>query len=201
MNEKNDIKFNILFDSAFNLLQSIDNSRKYSDQLLDDITKENSEFKQNNKVFKKCNYALQELIEKVDETIIDSIDNKSHSIARNIVKSLHEEFNGANKYANEAAEIYKKASNKVIYKVTSLSFIIFLFLSCITYFGYTYFLQEKYNKLQADIAYLEINKQKLIDLGARTTIIKYDGELYVRVKSNKTWTFNDNKQDEYALIK
>lgn len=203
MNENNDLRFNILFDSAFNLLQSVDNSKKYSDKVMKDITQENIDFQENNKVFNDCNSSLQELIGKVEDTIIENIEDRSHVIANNIVHSIYEEFNQANQYANEASEIYKKASNKIIYKVVLLSFITFFILTVSTYFGYTYFLQEKHNELITEIRQLEINKQNLVKLGASFDVkLDQKGHAYVRVDmSEEAKTAIGESKAEFMLAK
>jgi len=177
-------KMIFLFKSASNLLDSVEESKENLDKLIENYNLQNSNLQLNNRNLNKSIQELNNSVANINEKIQKEIQSKSYAIADTVVNHISTNFKEANKYANEATELYKKASNSIIYKVFFISLISFMFFTGVAYFGYTFYLQKSIETLE--------NKNILLQ---NMTIAITNNDRYLLVKSvdGKLHDGNDGK--------
>lgn len=169
-------KMIFLFKSASNLLDSVEESKKNIDTLVNILEINNTKL---NTSIGLLNNSTKNMNQKIQK----EMEFQSSEIAKNIVNQVQSNFKKANEYAFEATEIYKNASNTIIYKVTSFSLLIFLLLSVITFFGYTWYLKDHIKSLE----------NKHILLKNIITSVAKDRYLLVKSIDGKIYDFNGEK--------
>ncbi|NVJ53927.1 MAG: hypothetical protein HWD90_09520 [Campylobacteraceae bacterium] len=148
MNKEEKEKMIFLFKSASNLLDSVEDSKENLDKLIENYDLQNSNLQVNNRNLNKSIQELNNSVININEEIQKEVKSKSHAIADAVVNHINTNFKEANEYANEATEIYKNASSYIIYKVFFTSLFSFIFFTVITYFGYTWYLQDSIKRLE-----------------------------------------------------
>ncbi|MDX4060216.1 hypothetical protein Q6A89_06780 [Aliarcobacter skirrowii] len=176
-------KMIFLFKSASNLLDSVEESKDNLDRLIDNYDSQNSSLKANNRNLNNSIEQLNSSIVNINKRIQSEVESKSYSIADKIVNHINANFKEANKYANDATELYKNASNSIVYKVFFTSLFSFIFFTGIAYFGYTWYLQDSIKTLE--------NENMLL----KYMVIDTSNQRYLLVKSlnGKVYDINDGK--------
>lgn len=141
MDKEEKEKMIFLFKSASNLLDSVEDSKKNLDMLIENYNLQNSNL---NKSIKELNNSEVNINERIQK----EVKSKSCVIADTVVNHISTNFKEANKYANEATELYKNVSNSIIYKVFFTSLFSFIFFIGITYFVYTFYLHNSIERLE-----------------------------------------------------
>ena len=183
MDKEEKEKMIFLFESASNLLDSVEESKDNLDRLIDNYDSQNSNLKANNRNLNNSIEQLNNSVVNINKRIQKEIELKSYTIANTVVNQINTNFKEANEYANEAAEIYKNASNSIIYKVFFSSLFSFIFFIGIAYFGYTWYLQDSIKRLE--------NKNILL----KNITIDMANDRYLLVKSinGKLYDLKDGK--------
>lgn len=183
MDKEEKEKMIFLFKSASNLLDSVEDSKENLDKLIENYDLQNSNLQINNRNLNKSIQELNNSVTNINEKIQKEVKSKSCAIADTVVNHISTNFKEANKYANEATEIYKNASNSIIYKVFFTSLFSFIFFTGITYFGYTFYLQNS----------IEILENKNILLKNITIYVVKDRYLLVKSIDEKLHDWNGGK--------
>ena len=183
MDKEEKEKMIFLFESASNLLDSVEESKENLDKLIDNYDLQNNNLKANNRNLDNSIEQLNHNILNINKRIQKEVESKSYTIADDVVKAINTNFTEANQYANEATKIYKNASSVIIYKVTFISFIIFVFFTAISYFGYTWYLKDS-------IESLEEKNQLLKNMTTSTAKNRY---LLVKSVDGKLHDWNNGK--------
>lgn len=148
MDKEEKEKMIFLFNSASNLLDSVEESKETLDRLIDNYDSQSINLKANNRNLNNSIEQLNSSIVNINKKIQREVESKSNTIANTVVNHINTSFKEANEYANEATEIYKKASNAIIFKVFFTSLFSFIFFTVIAYFGYTWYLQDSIKRLE-----------------------------------------------------
>ena len=165
MDKEEKEKMIFLFKSASNLLDSVEDSKKNLDMLIENYNLQNSNL---NKSIKELNNSVVNINERIQK----EVKSKSCVIADTVVNHISTNFKEANKYANEATELYKNVSNSIIYKVFFISLISFMFFTGVAYFGYTFYLQKSIETLEEALSKLKEYTQKIHICGERNSYSK-----------------------------
>lgn len=183
MDKEEKEKMIFLFKSVSNLLDSVENSKENLDKLIENYDLQNSNLQVNNRNLNKSIEELNNSVININEKIQKEVKSKSHAIADTVVNHISANFKEANKYANEATELYKNASNSIVYKVFFTSLFSFIFFTGIAYFGYTWYLQDSIKTLE--------NENMLL----KYMVIDTSNQRYLLVKSlnGKVYDINDGK--------
>ena len=148
MDKEEKEKMIFLFKSASNLLDSVEDSKENLDKLIENYNLQNNNLQVNNRNLNKSIQELNNSVININEKIQKEVKSKSYAIADTVVNHISTNFKEANKYANEATELYKNASNSIIYKVFFTSLFSFIFFIGIAYFGYRFYLQKSIETLE-----------------------------------------------------
>lgn len=183
MDKEEKEKMIFLFKSASNLLDSVEESKENLDKLIENYNLQNSNLQVNNRNLNKLIQELNDSVTNINEKIQKEVKSKSQTIADTVVNHISKNFKEANKYANEATELYKNASNSIIYKVFFTSLVSFIFFTGIVYSGYTFYLKNS----------IETLENKNILLKNITINVTKDRYLFVKSIDGKLYDGNGGK--------